>query len=128
MTSGAEMSDQVEPSADVRDSIALEREAEQLRQERETFNQLKVQDNRWFLLRLVMGSVAVVLFPAIMFVCTWIIFHHQDFSSATVTVATTGLLGDSLGLVIAIWKLVLGTRGPERLAPVTQAPTRSGQR
>ncbi len=121
------MSDQVEPSADVRDSIALEREAERLRQERETFNQQKLQDSRWFLLRLVMGSVAVVLFPAIMFVCTWIIFHYQSFSPATVTVATTGLLGDSLGLVIAVWRLVLGARGPERLAPVTLPPTRSGK-
>src|SRR6266571_1398070 len=107
------MTDQIEPSAEIRDSIALERETERLRQERETFNQQKVQDGRWFLLRLVMGSVAVVLFPAIMLVCTWIIFHYHDFSAATVTVATTGLLGDSLGLVIAIWKLVLGTRGPE---------------
>jgi hypothetical protein len=122
------MTEHVEPSADVRDSIALEREAERLRQERETFNQQKLQDSRWFLLRLTMGSVAVVLFPAIMLICTWIIFHNKDFSSATVTVATTGLLGDSLGLIVAVWKLVLGARGPERLAPVTQPQARSGRR
>jgi hypothetical protein len=110
-------------SESVTDTIALAREQEQLRQERETFDQRKKQDGRWFLLRLAMGWTAVALLPGIGVTSGWIIFHYAQFAASTVTVATGALLVDTLGLVLSVWRIVLG-RGPESLGPVTATQPR----
>lgn len=107
----------------VSDTIAIANAEERLRQERETFDQRKQQDARWFVIRQVMSWVAVVLVPAIAVTCGWIIFNYHDFTPATVTVATSALLVDTLGLFASIWKIVLGS-GPKALEPITQQATR----
>ena len=100
-------------------TIAIARAQEQLRQERETFDQKKRQDARWFVLRLVTGWIAVALLPALGGVSAWVIANNVDFSTGTVTLAAAALFVDSLGLVLSVWRIVLGT-GPERLGSVTQ--------
>lgn len=111
-----------EPPAEfISEEIELLRAQEQLRQQRETFDQHKRQDSRWFLLKLVMGWTSVVLLPGIGFTCGYVIFNHQHFSSATVTAATAALFVDTLGLVMSVWRLVLG-KGPEPLQPIADAP------
>jgi hypothetical protein len=106
-----------------RDTIALESAMERLRQETETFEQRRAQDQRWFVLRLAMGYIAVVLLPAIAGVCAFIIFNAEQFAITTVTVATTALLVDVLGLIMAVWKIVLAPAASVTvLAPVTQTP------
>jgi hypothetical protein len=107
----------------IKETIALAGEQEYLRQARETFDQRKKQDGRWNILRLVMGWIAVVLLPGVGVTSGWIIFHHTEFSVETVTVATSTLLVDTVGLVISVWRIVLGT-GPTALTPVVAAPTR----
>jgi hypothetical protein len=102
----------------VTETIAIANAEERLRQERETFNQRKEQDARYFKLRMSMGWIAVFLLPAIGVTCGWIIFHSHEFASATVTVATSALLVDTLGLVVSVWKIVMGS-GPRALEPVT---------
>lgn len=92
----------------VKETIALASEDEYLRQVRETFDQRKMQDARWNILRLVMGWIAVVLLPGVGVTAGWIIFHHASFTAATVTVATSTLLVDTVGLVISVWRIVLG--------------------
>jgi hypothetical protein len=107
-----------EPAAEfVREEIELLRAQEQLRQQRETFDQRKQHDSRWFLLKLVMGWTSVVLLPGIGFACGFVIFNHQDFNAATVTAATAALFVDTLGLVMSVWRLVLG-KGPDPLEPI----------
>jgi ABC-type uncharacterized transport system permease subunit len=103
------------------DTIALEQAHEQLRQERETFDQKKSQDGQWFRLRLAMGWTAVVLLPAIMAISTWILLHPGSFSREVVTLAASAMLVDALGLVLSVWRLVVGVRGPSVLVPVTKA-------
>jgi|SRR5580704_1292895 hypothetical protein len=100
-------------------TIGIARAQEQLRQERETFDQKKGQDGRWFLLRLAMGWSAVILLPGIGAVSGWVITNHSHFSTGTVTLAASALFIDALGLVLAVWRIVLGT-GPEGLVPVTR--------
>lgn len=102
----------------VSETIAIANAEEKLRQERETFNQRKEQDARYFVIRMAMSWIAVVFLPAIATTCGWIIFKHGEFTPAIVTVATSALLIDTLGLLIAIWKIVLGS-GPRALEPVT---------
>jgi hypothetical protein len=111
----------------VSDTIALASEQEYLRQVRETFDQRKKQDGRWNALRLVMGWIAVALLPGVAITSGWIIFHNRDFTAATVTVATSALLVDAVGLVISVWRIVLGS-GPVALGPVASSPTREHDR
>jgi cytochrome b subunit of formate dehydrogenase len=91
---------------------------ERLRQERETFEHRRVQDARWFRLRLAMGWAAAILLPAIAAVSGWIVLHEHGYSVYAIGVATTALLVDAFGMLISIWKIVVG-RGPDGLAPVT---------
>lgn len=100
------------------ESIAVQRSLERLRQERETFDQQKRQDHRWFQLRLVMGGTAVLVIPAVMVICVWLL--ADDGQSETVkTLATTALLVDVVSLAVAVWKIVLSPASLTKLEPVT---------
>lgn len=98
----------------------IEQIKERLRQERETFDQHKAHENRWFQLRLVMGYASVVLLMAILIVSAIILFNYQRFPSSVVTAAGAALFVDALGLVISIWKIVFNPDFMTRLSPVTQ--------
>jgi hypothetical protein len=100
--------------------IKIARANEQLRQEREIFDQEKIQQNRWFLLRLVMGYAAVVLLLLIMIVSTVILYHHSTFNGAILTAAGSALFVDSLGLIISIWKVVFNPSTLASIRPQTQ--------
>ncbi len=99
---------------------AVERVKERLRQERETFNQHQAHENRWFVLRLVMGYSSVVLFIAIMVVSSHILLSGASFSDKVVTAAAVALFTDSLGLIVSVWKVVLNPGFMTKLGPVTQ--------
>jgi arginine exporter protein ArgO len=101
-------------------TIKVERHTERLRQERETFDQLKQQDRRWSAQRLVMGWMAVVLLPAIAAVCTVVILNPSAYLPTTVGIASATLLADTMGFIFSVWKVVLG-QGPARLRPITTA-------
>jgi hypothetical protein len=99
---------------------SVERVKELLRQERETFNQHRAHENRWFVLRLVMGYSSVALFIAIMWVSSYILLHSVSFSEKIVTAAAVALFTDALGLIVSVWKVVLNPGFVTKLGPVTQ--------
>lgn len=99
--------------------VILERETEKLRQEKETFDQRKEQENRWFKLRLIMGYSAVILLVAIMIVSSFIVLNHSTFPGNVVTAAGAALFGDVLGLLICVWKIVLNPNFMSKLEPAT---------
>jgi hypothetical protein len=101
---------------ETRDALVIAQLSERLRQEQELFDQRKAQDKRQFLLWMVMGWTAVMLFIAICAFCGFVVLNFHHFSSGTVTAATSALLVEALGLVIAVWKIVLG-KGPRDLEP-----------
>jgi hypothetical protein len=111
--------------SEARDAALLAQLNERLRQERELFNQKKVQDRRVFALWVTMGWTAVVLLIAICAFAGYIIVNHGEFSEATVTAATSALLVEALGLVVAVWRVAMG-KGPEELAPITQPAEEDG--
>lgn len=104
-------------------TIAYERALERLRQERETFNQLKAQEAQWFRLRLGMGYVAVVLLPAVALISSYILYEHKNYTDAVVTIAGAALFTDVLGLIITVWRIVLAPASTRKLSPVTKLPT-----
>jgi hypothetical protein len=97
---------------------ALLRLEEQLRQERETFDHRKLQDSKWFLLRLRMGYTAAVMLPVVAIACAYVLFNHPQFPGSVVTSAGAALLVDVLGLIVAVWKVVLNPGSVTRLDPV----------
>jgi hypothetical protein len=102
------------------DAVKFARAEEALWQEHETFEQRKKIENNWSVLRLVMGYSAVVLIPSIMSVSVYILFNHAIFPANVVWSAGGALFGDSLGLVLAVWKIVLNPGSVTRLDPVTK--------
>ena len=101
--------------------IMVERASEQLRQERETFDQAKSQENRWFVLRLIMGYSSIVLLVGVMVVSIFILFNHADFPPAVVTAAGSALFVDVIGMLIGIWKITLNPKSVTKLKPTTQS-------
>jgi hypothetical protein len=91
---------------------------ERLRQERETFEQRKGQEREWFLLRLRMGYIAVVMLPGVALACGYILFNHVSFTSPVITAAGAALFTDVLGLLVAVWKVVLNPGSVARLEPL----------
>jgi len=98
--------------------IQIQRVLEQLRQERETFDQRKRQDARWFMLRMTMGALAIVTIPAFIVICT-ILISSPGISDTVKSLAASALLVDILGLMLSVWKVVLNPASITQLAPVT---------
>ncbi|HHQ6589239.1 TPA: hypothetical protein ACSTLS_000778 [Serratia fonticola] len=101
--------------------VIVERAAEQLRQEKETFNQAITHDRWWFVLRLVMGAASVVLLIGVMVTSTYILFNNVDFPTAVVNAAGLALFADVLGMLIGVWKVVLNPNSTSKLQPITQS-------
>lgn len=100
--------------------VVLERAMERLRQERETFNQHKTHEDRWFRLRLVMGYASVMLLSVVMVVSSYILLNNKLFPSGVVTAAGAALFVDVLGLLIGVWKIALNPNFLAKLGPVTR--------
>jgi hypothetical protein len=104
----------------VTETITVARATEQLRQEKETFDQAKQHESRWFVLRLVMGYSAVFLLGAVILITSYVLFNNTNFPIAVVTTAGAALFVDVLGLLIAVWKIALNPNFYARVGPVTQ--------
>lgn len=100
--------------------ITIERATERLRQERETFDQQKSQEGKWFWLRLAIGYSSIVLLSVVIFIASYILFNSGSFSNTVVTAAGGALFVDVLGLLLSVWKIVLNPKSITKLSPVTQ--------
>lgn len=103
------------------DPVFFERASEQLRQERETFDQARAHDQWWFLLRLVMGFASVVLLICVLVVSVYILFNSSDFPERVVTYAGGALFADVLGMLVGVWKVVINPNSTSKLHPTTQS-------
>lgn len=83
------------------------RASEQLRQERETFDQLKAHDSLWFKLRLTTGLVAIVALLVVLFVAARVVLTPSQYSETTITLAAVAILADIAGLAGTVFLLVL---------------------
>jgi hypothetical protein len=96
--------------------IQLERAAEQLRQERKTFEQRRLHEARWFRLRLVMGYTSVGLLIGVMVTAIFILVGYENFPSSIVVSAGVALFTDVLGVMLGLWKIALtpqfNSKGP----------------
>ena len=99
--------------------IELERAAESIRQERETFDLQKSHVERWFRLRLAMGYSSIVLLAGIMAVSAYVLLQPAKFPSGVLTAAGAALFTDVLGLLVSVWRIALNPNLIGRLSPVT---------
>lgn len=99
-------------------------EAEQLRQERETFDILKRQSTEWFKLRLMIGYVCLTLFLIVASCCAAVIFNHDAYSPGATLGANAMLFADILGMAWTILKIVMTPANISQLKPVTQVQAR----
>ena len=102
-------------------AIALLEIEENLRQKRETFDQLQRHDARWFTLRLTMGYMAAIVLSIVAIAMGFIMFYHGWFPPSLVDWAGRVLFAAVVGISITAWKIVHNPRSVERLKPVTSA-------
>lgn len=105
------------------DAITYARAEEQLRQERDAFDQKKQQDNVWFYLRFATGVVSLLLLLAIIPICSYIFVNHAEFPDLMVKAASAALFGDVVGLIVMVTKVVIGSGQVRPLEPVTKLPS-----
>jgi hypothetical protein len=108
--------------------MAGERNAEQLRQERETFEQEKDQGARWFELRLRMGYLGIIVLVGIAALAAFILLSPDRYSAQIQEYAAVALLVDMVGLIVSVFKLVLQPGNAMRLEPVTGAVQARGKK
>lgn len=96
------------------------RALEQLRQEREAFDQAKGQGALWFSYKLRMGYGINLLLLGVAAACTYILLRHDDYPAHVVTIVAATLLGDMITLAIAVFKLVLQNNQLPAVQPTTR--------
>ena len=92
---------------------------EALRQEHETFEHLRRQDQQWFLLRLVMGYAAVVILVGVIAIAGRVLLNASEYPQSVVAAAGGSLFVEVVGVILGVWKIVITPSNPERLKPVT---------
>jgi hypothetical protein len=100
------------------ETVAIARATEQIRQEQETFDQLKSQDRLWFRLRISLGMLAAILIPSV-FVASLVMVWSKSVPDDVRLAAATALVADVLALGATVWKVVLAPGSTDRLSPVT---------
>jgi hypothetical protein len=95
---------------------------EAVRQQTETFEQLKQQDRQWFALRLTMGYAAIILLLGVFAICAVILFGARVYPEFVIKAASVTLFADVVSLVVAVWKFALASGTQNRLYPITSAP------
>lgn len=100
---------------------------EQLRQERMVFDQTLGHAERWFTLRLRLGYIAAVLLPSFFVLASLLVINHTDYPTAVVTSASGALFMDVLGMVLAVWKLVLNPDSLPKAAPLINTADAVGE-
>ncbi|MEN3748354.1 hypothetical protein TPR58_14360 [Sphingomonas sp. HF-S3] len=108
--------------------MASDRAREQLRQERETFEQARTHVARWFALRLCMGYIGIVLMTLVAAVSTYVILHPDRYDATVLGVAGTALLVDIVSLAVSIFRLVLQQGSIAQLKPVTKCAATTRRR
>lgn len=104
------------------DAIALAEAVERLRQQQEIFEQ-QMRHDRWgTYLRLAAGWVAIPLLAGICVLSGYVILNSSNYSTATVGIATSALLVESLGVIGGTWKF-LATAPTKELAPTIGEPS-----
>lgn len=87
--------------------MTSKRAIEQLRQERETFDQLKAHNAWWFRLRLVTGFAAIFALLVILVIAASVVLSPSRYSDTAVIIAAAAILADIAGLAGTVFSLVL---------------------
>ncbi|TGX49164.1 hypothetical protein E5A73_20220 [Sphingomonas gei] len=101
--------------------LETERAREQLRQEREAFEQMRREVARWSLLRLCMGYGGLGLMTGIAAIAGIVVLHPNEYGPVPVGAAATALLIDMVSLAASISRLVLSRSSMMVLEPLTQS-------
>jgi hypothetical protein len=106
------------PPADDKAALIEQTAKQRCKQEQETFDQALSQDKWFFRVRMAMGIVAICAIPAVITICSLIIFDpHQDV--VVKRVAESALFFSLIGLMGYVWRVFLNPASVSRLRPVT---------
>jgi hypothetical protein len=93
---------------------------EQLRQERETFEQRKCHEKLWFKLRLFIGYTSILMMVLIFILSFYILLNDTQFTQTIVYLAGVAIFVDFIALTATVWKMVLNPKFITELHPITK--------
>jgi hypothetical protein len=108
------------PQAKQLTPIDFSRANEQLRQESESFNQIKRQNSLWFFLRLIMGYISILIILIVLIICIYVLLNNKQYDANAVLTSFITILVDIIGLMINVWKIVLNPQTFKQIEPVTR--------
>lgn len=97
-----------------------QRSSERLRQERETFDQLKAHDAIWFKLKLAAGATAILGFAAILLVAAFILLQPTRYSADMLALGAYAMIADIVALIGVTIGMIFKD-GSRNLGPITDA-------
>ena len=108
--------------------IEMKRLLECNRQEKETFDQRKSQDNLWFILKLAMGFSSILLLIGVFLIAGYVLLHSEKYIAAVVASAREALFANIIGLMACVWKIVFNPKSVIKLEPITRIEVKSKNR
>jgi hypothetical protein len=91
-----------------------------LEQEKICFEESRKHYNRWNILKLIMGYSAIAILICIMLICGNVIFNYTRFSEKIIFSCICALFTDIVGLMVAIYKIVLKENNISEFKPITK--------
>ncbi|GEM_PF-6708407 len=79
-------------------------------EKRAVFERTERQKERWFILQLVMGYIALALLPIVVFFAGFVICNHATFPDFVVAAASVALFTNVVGSFVVLWKFILRRR------------------
>jgi hypothetical protein len=103
--------------------ISETRAEEQLRQERDAFEQHKRRAERWFVVRqLIVGASGFILL-AILVMALLVLFNPERYHPMLVAAAGTAVFGEILYAMLFVWKTTVSPEWNEPVQPITVGKT-----
>ena len=103
--------------------MADARSREQLRQEREAFEQAFRHGRAWFNLRLAMGYLGLTIMLAILALAIWVLVNSEAYGPLPIGAAALAMASQALVISYGIVRLVLQQADVVRIEPVTNGAT-----
>jgi Flp pilus assembly protein TadB len=96
---------------------------EQLRQERDAFDQHKRTAERSFFVGQVIVVTSVLILLGILGLAIWVVSHPDRYQPSMVTAAGVAVFGATLSAMLYVWKITVNPDWNKPVKPITGAPT-----
>jgi hypothetical protein len=71
--------------------------------------------------------MAVVMLPVVIFICMYVLLNPRDYSGVVLSIISGTLVADLIGIMGAVYRMILNSGGSHDLAPLTTSATKKSK-